>query len=164
VAIPRQAETMALEMAAHGLPQLAEKIRTVHLLAVEAMSAALTHARDAGTLLIEAKGRCKHGDWLPWLKDAVGIPPRTAQAYMRVAERWPELQAQMRNGCANPPLQVREALKMLAAPSPEPKLPWEDEADPRESARKFLVWADRKRPDKDKAAKPDEGQKRQSRS
>jgi protein gp37 len=60
------------------LAQLAVEIRQ-HL-HVSAASAA-----DAGRKLIEAKAIVGHGQWLPWLKDHVGISERTAQDYMALA-------------------------------------------------------------------------------
>ena len=47
---------------------------------LEAVSAAL----DAGALLTEAKGRVQHGEWGGWL-DRVGVAPRTASRWMRLA-------------------------------------------------------------------------------
>jgi hypothetical protein len=75
---------------------------------------ALDHAIAAGELLLEAKDLLKkqqgssHGHWLPWLDQHVGIPPRTAQHYMRLARH----AGQIRNVAH---LKVREALKLIAA-------------------------------------------------
>jgi hypothetical protein len=41
---------------------------------------------------LQAKGQCQHGEWLPWLKANVRFSEPTAQAYMRIADRWDELQ------------------------------------------------------------------------
>ena len=46
----------------------------------DAVSAAL----DAGPLLTKAKGRLHHGEWGDWLH-RVGIAPRTASTWMKVA-------------------------------------------------------------------------------
>jgi hypothetical protein len=43
--------------------------------------------------LLQAKDRLDHGAWLPWLKQYVGIPERTCQRYMRLAEHAPALLA-----------------------------------------------------------------------
>ena len=40
-----------------------------------------------GKALIEAKRHLSHGAFVHWVEGEVGIPPRTAQSYMRVA-RW----------------------------------------------------------------------------
>ena len=39
----------------------------------------------AGAALIEAKRHLSHGQFIRWLRTEVGVPTRTAQAYMRVA-------------------------------------------------------------------------------
>jgi hypothetical protein len=77
----------------------------------------LIHARNAGRLLLEAKRQCQHGEWLPWLKGNVRRAPRTAQAYMRVAKRWSELEATAQRVAHLP---LRDGLKLLAAPKEEP--------------------------------------------
>jgi hypothetical protein len=43
------------------------------------------HAMAAGDLLLEAKLRLKHGEWLPWLAEHRSMSERTAQRYMRLA-------------------------------------------------------------------------------
>ena len=47
----------------------------------EATAAAL----DAGELLVEAKGRLPHGEWISWLS-RVGLPRRTATTWMKLAK------------------------------------------------------------------------------
>jgi hypothetical protein len=70
---------------------------------------------------LQAKWQCKHGEWLPWLKTNVCFSVRTAQAYMRVAERWTELEAKAQ-GLAH--LTFEDGLKLLATPTqPEPEQP-----------------------------------------
>lgn len=63
---------------------------------VQACEASLTqgvaHALKAGTLLLEAKALIPHGAWIPFV-ERVGLTPRNAQRYMRVASRWSELEA-----------------------------------------------------------------------
>jgi hypothetical protein len=53
------------------------------------LSAALTLERknfyEIGALLIEAKDKVEHGDWLPWLKKHFGPTGRTAENYMSAA-------------------------------------------------------------------------------
>ena len=39
-----------------------------------------------GELLVEAKGKIKHGEWLPWLKKEFSMSERTARNYMKAAE------------------------------------------------------------------------------
>jgi hypothetical protein len=76
-----------------NLAQLAEQINAEHASALSAARTALEHARRAGQLLAEAKKQCPHGQWLPWLKANVSFSERTAQKYLRLAERWEELTA-----------------------------------------------------------------------
>ena len=63
-----------------------------------------------GGLLIKAKATVPHGQWLPWLRQNITFSERTAQGYMRIAQRSSRLQ--IRNGVAD--LSVRGALKELA--------------------------------------------------
>jgi hypothetical protein len=74
----------------------------------------------AGDLLIEAKGKVKHGQWLPWLAEHCSIAERTAQLYMRLARSRPDLES---NPQALADLTVEGAAKMLAAPrlAPDPE-------------------------------------------
>lgn len=94
-----------------GLTTLATQINGAHEAAVSAVGSALAHASLAGDLLIQAKGQVPHGEWLPWLsKNCSGISPRTAQGYMQLARKWPELEK--RDDVAL--LSVRRALAILA--------------------------------------------------
>ena len=69
------------------LARLAGEIRGEHEAAEAAWQSAVLHGHRAGVLLLEAKRLCKHGEWLPWVRD-VGIPERTAQTYMRLAGKY----------------------------------------------------------------------------
>jgi hypothetical protein len=60
------------------LAQLAVDIR-------QHLHASAASAIEAGRKLIEAKEMLQHGEWLPWLRDHIGIGERTAQDYMRLA-------------------------------------------------------------------------------
>jgi hypothetical protein len=94
---------------------LADRINAAHRLAAAAASAAIEHAREAGRLLIEAKAQCDHGNWLTWLKDHFEGSARTAQAYMRVAERWPAIES-TENAQRVAHLSFREAVRLTAEP------------------------------------------------
>ncbi len=72
---------------------LAAQINAEHERALSAVRTSLTHAKNAGELLIRAKQQCGHGKWLPWLAANVRVSIRVAQNYMSVAERWTELEA-----------------------------------------------------------------------
>lgn len=71
---------------------------------------AVAAAREAGAMLIEAKGIAGHGNWLPWLAENCGMSERTAQGYMKLA-RLDEVKAQR---VAYLPL--RAALREIAKP------------------------------------------------
>ena len=91
---------------------LAEAISREHEAAVNAAREGLQHARRAGALLLEAKGQCAHGEWLPWVHERCAFSERTAQVYMRIARQWPELENPQR--VADLPL--RQAVALLAEP------------------------------------------------
>jgi hypothetical protein len=66
---------------------LAEEIRAAHAGVQAAAQQAAEYAVAAGKALIEAKALVRHGEWLPWLKANCGFAERTAQLYMRIAEK-----------------------------------------------------------------------------
>ena len=68
------------------LDRLAREVRSHHQQAETAWQNAVEHAWRCGQVLIEAKTLCRHGEWLPWLRE-VGIHERTAQVYMRLARQ-----------------------------------------------------------------------------
>lgn len=68
--------------------EIASRINEEHTRAFEKAQDALSHARAAGELLIEAKGLLKHGEWGNWLVENVAFTERTAQSYMRLARNW----------------------------------------------------------------------------
>ena len=109
----------------NNLPELAASIRQEHHLAEQHAMQAVNHAMEAGRLLIEAKGLCAHGQWLPWLAENFDGSVRTAQAYMRLHENC-DLLANTQRAAH---LSVREALKALAEPKAAPVNSWlpEDE-------------------------------------
>jgi hypothetical protein len=41
---------------------------------------------DIGRLLVEAKEKMPHGEWLPWLKGEVSLSERSAQKYIKAAD------------------------------------------------------------------------------
>jgi len=88
------------------LDDLAARIRAEHEAFISTLRSSLEHAISAGEMLIEAKARLKHGQWLPWLKDV--MPERTASHYMRLARSKNEI-----GNVAD--LSVRGAVKLLTA-------------------------------------------------
>jgi hypothetical protein len=71
-----------------ALQDLAGRINEAHRQVELHAAAALEKAREAGDLLLDAKGKVGHGRWLPWLAENVCCSERTAQIYMRVAKHW----------------------------------------------------------------------------
>ncbi len=70
------------------LTTLAGLINTAHAVVMESIHGSVKKARDAGELLLRAKARCPHGQWLPWLAANTHLGERTARNYMLVARRW----------------------------------------------------------------------------
>ncbi len=97
------------------LVSLATEINAEHEAACRAAQSTIEHVRRAGELLIEAKDRQGHGNWLGWLAaHCPTISERTAQAYMQVARHWPELEAKAPRAADLP---LRGALLLLAEPT-----------------------------------------------
>jgi hypothetical protein len=67
------------------LAALAANIRALHAGVCRSAEQAARDAIEAGKLLIEAKALLKHGEWEPWLRDNVAIPPRTARRDVALA-------------------------------------------------------------------------------
>jgi hypothetical protein len=70
---------------AKALTTLATEIRKEHEAAERDWSSAVEHAISAGRLLIEAKAKVRHGEWLPWLENNFPASEDTAHNYMRLA-------------------------------------------------------------------------------
>ena len=76
----------------------------------------MTHARDAGIALTEAKQVVPHGEWAAWVKANCGFSLRTAQKYMEVAAKWDSLAAKAPSTAL---LGIEAAIKQLAKPAPQ---------------------------------------------
>lgn len=72
----------------------------------------ITAAIEIGERLIEAKAQLKHGEWLPWLREKIGIPERSASRFMQLARECPK-SAKLAD------LGVSKALALLALPVSE---------------------------------------------
>jgi hypothetical protein len=101
------------------LADLASQIRDHHRRANLAIRTALAHACRVGQLLMAAKAVLPHGEYLTWVRHDCGISPRTAQGYARIAVNWDAIEGANARRVAHsePTLGVREALRLLAAPS-----------------------------------------------
>jgi hypothetical protein len=98
--------------ASNSLADLGARINEAHRLAIGHAGKAIEQAIACGQLLLEAKANVPHGKWLPWLRDNVTFGERSAQGYMRIAQRVP---SQIRNGVSDFP-SLRGALHALATP------------------------------------------------
>lgn len=101
------------------LEALALAINEEHALAEQYATMAIHRAHRAGDLMLAAKQRVAHGQWLPWLKaNCPTIKDRTARAYMQLARNWATLESKTATVAD---LTINEALKLLAEPRPEPE-------------------------------------------
>jgi hypothetical protein len=89
----KRGQTMINELSKNSLVELAGEINKEHNLCLNAMRDSLQHAVNCGRLLMDAKELLPHGSWLPWLIDNCPFSERTAQAYMRVTQHYPELKS-----------------------------------------------------------------------
>src|SRR5215469_4422868 len=60
---------------AQTLSELARRIDAEHGAVATALCSALAHAIAAGKLLIEAKAKVRHGQWLKWIEANCSVPP-----------------------------------------------------------------------------------------
>jgi hypothetical protein len=96
----------AIVCPAEDLAALANQINAEHEAAEGAVRKSLEHARAAGDALLRARQKCKHGEWLPWLRANVRFSQQTAWGYTRIAREWGKLPT-----VGN--LTLREALSIL---------------------------------------------------
>jgi len=99
---------------AQTLSELARRIDAEHGAVATALCSALAHAIAAGELLIEAKAKVHHGQWLKWIKANCSVPRRTAAHYMALARARKDLCDQMGNVL---PMSVNDALDQLRHPA-----------------------------------------------
>ncbi len=103
---------MIVEPTSLSTNELAECISKEHQACRSAAQSAVQHAIRAGELLLEAKSKIPHGQWLSWLEGNCGVAERTAQAYMRLARELPKLEPGKAQCVADLP--IREALSAIA--------------------------------------------------
>ena len=115
----------SLALVAHraGEPDdLEQCIRDSYAATVKLGRMAVTEAHRCGRLLIKAKDLTEHGGWLPLL-ERCGIPPRTAQRFMRLARKY-----QIRQLGAFASVEAAERALTPGASKPEAP-PWEGRPD-----------------------------------
>jgi hypothetical protein len=99
------------------LAELARQISSAHAESLAAARTSLEHARRCGELLLQAKARLPHGQFMPWVTANCPFGLRTGQNYMRVARDWEEIQAAMRGEETDT---IAGALRALTGPA-DPK-------------------------------------------
>jgi hypothetical protein len=108
----------AIVRAADELATLAAEIKTEYAAYLADMKSGVTRANRLGRLLVQAKADCRHGQWLPWVKENLPFGERQARKYLRIAEKWDELSNRNRDA----DLGIDAALKLLVKePGPEPE-------------------------------------------
>ncbi len=80
-----QKDPAALHLEGLPLEELAALANRAHRESLGTVHSGLTHAVLAGLVLLEAKGRCRHGEWGDWLAAHFEGDPSTARRYMKVA-------------------------------------------------------------------------------
>jgi hypothetical protein len=98
------------------LAKLAKRINALYARVETAARSVVADAKEAGELLLKAKEQCPHGQWRPWIEANFAGSLRTAQKWMRLAEGWPELEA---NAPSTALLTIEQALEYLAEPREE---------------------------------------------
>jgi hypothetical protein len=99
----------------NSLTDLAARIRAEHEATGTALKSSVEHAMMAGDLLIEAKSRLKHGQWMPWLTKHCAMSDRTAQLYVKIAKNRTTIETNIRNAVADLTLGQAAALMMMTA-------------------------------------------------
>ena len=94
------------------LAELALHINLATKHAEASARSAVQFALEAGNLLNRAKAMTERGQWESWLTQHCDVAPRTAQAYMRLANKLPHLSEADAQRVADLPL--RDAIKAIA--------------------------------------------------
>jgi hypothetical protein len=120
------------------LETLAEGINCHHEATKRAYKQAILNAQLAGEMLIDAKSRVDHGQWLHWLSEnCPTLAARTASGYMRIARNWDTLESK---SAMPADLTINDAMRLLSADSQTEAFPGisEDAQKVRDSAQKAL--------------------------
>jgi DUF3102 family protein len=113
----KQKQSSGEQLPADDLADIAARVREAHAKFVDALRGGMVRAIEAGELLIQAKAKLKHGEWLPWLADQCGVPERSAQLYMRVA-RHRDTYLDAKSAKVSD-LGIGQAMRLLAKPKPK---------------------------------------------
>jgi hypothetical protein len=115
-----------------ALTGLADQINAAHDACQRHLKSGLKHAKHAGELLLQAKNKVPHGQWLSWLKRNCKFTQRTAQRYLLICKHWPELTAKATRASH---LSFREAIKAIATPKGDR---WDESAERLEALREAV--------------------------
>jgi len=92
------------------LDTLARQIQDSHKACIGSVRTSLEHAHKTGQLLAQAKKMVPHGKWLPWLREHCQLDVRVAQNYMRIADHYQQIQAELQR---EPDLTLSRALQLV---------------------------------------------------
>jgi hypothetical protein len=107
-----------------NLDEYVEPINTYHRAAQAAAGSAVQYAWATGRLLNGAEARCKHGEWLPWLKANFEGSRQTADRYRWVAANYPDPDSFNADFTINAALRAIEEKKNGGKPkAPKPPAP-----------------------------------------
>jgi hypothetical protein len=95
------------------VPLILEEIR-------RGQEAAKPFYAHAGELLLEAKSQIKHGDWEPWIRENLGIAPRTVREWMQYAKASPWNQNGATRAVFSKPPGLRETTRPNYQPPGKP--------------------------------------------
>jgi len=110
---------MSMSIVKGSLGQLAAEINEAHAQGLAGYRTSLLHAMAVGDLLLEAKARVGHGDWLTWVDDSLEFDRRTAQRYAQLAEGREQIEVKIAddsNATSVSHLTMGEALKLVQTP------------------------------------------------
>jgi hypothetical protein len=99
------------------LDAIASQLKKIHGEFLALAGRSLGVAKAVGDLLVEAKSLVERGDWASWLEANFPGSERSAQGYMRIANKWEEIEPQ---SAETADLTLDAALKLLAKPKAEP--------------------------------------------
>ncbi len=77
------------------LDQFAQRIHQEHQLCIQSPKTSLIHACNAGGWLLKAQTLVASPEWGKWLKTQCNLTEKTAQIYMRMAGKYPQVQSQI---------------------------------------------------------------------
>lgn len=74
------------------IEELAQLANELHSEVESHLRTGLLKAKRCGEVLIEAKSKVKHGEWMTWITNNFHASHQTACAYIRIAKHWQRLE------------------------------------------------------------------------